>query len=212
MESFQFDLPNIGHAGITADEYRQHLLEMMNAIHRETVTPELLEVVKTLPVLTERDLLSLGCRDASCPICMTPFLALLAEEETAQVMDSPAYSSEDLGVTKLVQTCGHVFCRKDISTWIRGAHDSCPMCRTPLVTLSTTQPEETTPDPPSAPSPADGPTITDPRELLERLFMQGNLFVPMDDPSNSTSHNATNRNWDRREDHTDRSAYSGMYS
>lgn len=28
-------------------------------------------------------------------------------------MDSPAVAMEDLGVTRLVKTCGHVFCRKE---------------------------------------------------------------------------------------------------
>lgn len=28
-------------------------------------------------------------------------------------MDSPAVASEDLGVTRLAKTCGHVFCRKE---------------------------------------------------------------------------------------------------
>lgn len=41
-------------------------------------------------------------------------MAILAEEETASVMDSPAYASEEMGVTKLDQTCGHAFCRKEL--------------------------------------------------------------------------------------------------
>ena len=46
---------------------------------------------------------------------MNTFLASLAEEEMAQAMDSPAQPAEDLGVTRLIDTCGHVFCRKELS-------------------------------------------------------------------------------------------------
>uniref|UniRef100_A0A8H7Y1X7 RING-type domain-containing protein n=1 Tax=Psilocybe cubensis TaxID=181762 RepID=A0A8H7Y1X7_PSICU len=53
--------------------------------------------------------------DSSCPICMTPYLAILAEEETAHAMDSPAHPVEELGVTKLDRPwqCGHIFCRRE---------------------------------------------------------------------------------------------------
>ena len=40
-------------------------------------------------------------------------MAILSEEEMALAMDSPAYAAEELGVTKLDKTCGHVFCRKE---------------------------------------------------------------------------------------------------
>lgn len=53
--------------------------------------------------------------DAVCPICYNTFLAILAEEETAKAMDSPAHPIEELGVTKLARTCGHLFCRKELS-------------------------------------------------------------------------------------------------
>jgi hypothetical protein len=93
------------------------------------------ELVGNLPRLQEADVISLGHQDSVCPICFTPVLALLAEEETALVMDSPAHPQEELGVTRLAQPwqCGHLFCRRDISQWIRGGHDSCPTCRRPLV-------------------------------------------------------------------------------
>ncbi|KDR74463.1 hypothetical protein GALMADRAFT_250427 [Galerina marginata CBS 339.88] len=53
----------------------------------------------------------------------------------ALVMDTPAHPVEELGVTKLDKTwqCGHMFCRRDISKWIGSGHDSCPMCRRPLL-------------------------------------------------------------------------------
>lgn len=33
-------------------------------------------------------------------------------------MDSPAVATEDLGVTRLVKTCRHVFCRKEYASYI----------------------------------------------------------------------------------------------
>ncbi|KAF8975297.1 hypothetical protein BDQ17DRAFT_1224147, partial [Cyathus striatus] len=93
------------------------------------------ELINRLPRLSEEELNQLGQKDSLCSICFTPFLAILAEEEIAVAMDSPAHPVEELGVTKLGQTwqCGHIFCRKDISKWIQDGHDSCPMCRRPLV-------------------------------------------------------------------------------
>ena len=46
---------------------------------------------------------------------MNTFRASLAEEEMAQAMDSPAQPAEGLGVTRLTDTCGHIFCRKEYS-------------------------------------------------------------------------------------------------
>ncbi|KAI0632102.1 hypothetical protein C8Q77DRAFT_1158773 [Trametes polyzona] len=74
------------------------------------------EFASSLPRLTERDLAALGQSDSTCPICLTSLLALLAEEEMALAMDSPAHPVEELGVTRLAQTCGHIFCRKELST------------------------------------------------------------------------------------------------
>jgi hypothetical protein len=91
---------------------------------------EIQSIVEKLPRLTESDLENLGHRDSSCSICMNTFLASLAEEETARAMDSPAQHAEDLGVTRLIDTCGHVFCRKDLLSWIRDGNASCPLCRT----------------------------------------------------------------------------------
>lgn len=51
-----------------------------------------------------------------CPVCFVPFLAVLAEEEMAHAMDSPAHASADLGVTRIAGTCGHLFCRKELSS------------------------------------------------------------------------------------------------
>jgi hypothetical protein len=49
---------------------------------------------------------------------MNTLLAAIAEEETAYAMDSPAQPVEDRGVTRLAETCGHVFCRKELSAAI----------------------------------------------------------------------------------------------
>jgi hypothetical protein len=46
---------------------------------------------------------------------MNTFLASLAEEEIAKVMESPAQPAELCGVTRLVDTCEHLFCRKELS-------------------------------------------------------------------------------------------------
>ncbi|KAI9467038.1 hypothetical protein BJY52DRAFT_1236052 [Lactarius psammicola] len=90
-------------------------------------------IAEKLPRLTESDLESLGHRDSTCSICMNTFLASLAEEEMARAMDSPAQPAEDLGVTRLIDTCGHVFCRKDLLSWIRDGNPSCPLCRTMFI-------------------------------------------------------------------------------
>ena len=42
--------------------------------------------------------------DSVCPICLTSLHAILAEEETAIAMESPAHPIEELGVTRLSQT------------------------------------------------------------------------------------------------------------
>ncbi|KAF7301628.1 MFS sugar [Mycena indigotica] len=96
-----------------------------------------LELISALPRLSEQQIHDAGQTDSFCPICYTPFPALLAEEETALAIDSPAHPADELGVTKLGQSwqCGHFFCRKDISKWIHGGHGSCPMCGT-MKTLS----------------------------------------------------------------------------
>ncbi|KAH9035278.1 hypothetical protein EDB84DRAFT_1485700 [Lactarius hengduanensis] len=94
---------------------------------------EIRTIVDKLPRLTESDLENLGHRDSSCSICMNTFLASLAEEEMARAMDSPAQPAEDLGVTRLIDTCGHVFCRKDLLSWIRDGNPSCPLCRTQFI-------------------------------------------------------------------------------
>ncbi|KAI0254716.1 hypothetical protein BJV78DRAFT_1152022 [Lactifluus subvellereus] len=81
----------------------------------ESALRQIETIAEKLPRLTESDLQALGHRDSSCSICLNTFLASLAEEEIALVMDSPAQPPELLGVTRLVDTCGHIFCRKELS-------------------------------------------------------------------------------------------------
>ncbi|KAI0354942.1 hypothetical protein OH77DRAFT_1425544 [Trametes cingulata] len=90
-------------------------------------------LANSLPKLTEGDLATLGESDSTCPICLNSLLALLSEEEMALAMDTPAHPVEELGVTRLEQTCGHIFCRKDIRNWLNGGHTTCPTCRRPFI-------------------------------------------------------------------------------
>jgi len=92
--------------------------------------PRLEDLIMALPRLTETDV----DLDAVCPICLVTLGAHLAEEDMASVMASPAQDTADLGVTRLQETCHHVFCRKDITVWIRqGQNVGCPTCRAPLL-------------------------------------------------------------------------------
>jgi hypothetical protein len=51
---------------------------------------------------------------------MQSFLAVLAEEEMAEAMESPTHSQNELGVNQMDKPhqCGHIFCRRDIVKWI----------------------------------------------------------------------------------------------
>jgi len=104
------------------------------AAHRPS-RPRIQELVTHLPKITETELKDMGHSESICPICFNTFLAILAEEEMALVMDSPAHPVEELGVTRLHETCGHLFCRRDIVKWIQDGRDSCPTCRRPYITV-----------------------------------------------------------------------------
>ena len=104
---------------------------LYSAPFNEERTNKLLE---TLPSTTEKELEKLGHRgnivlsfhvisaisllniDSVCSVCMQSFLAILAEEESASVMVSPAFFSGELGVTQLNRPwqCGHLFCRREL--------------------------------------------------------------------------------------------------
>lgn len=94
------------------------------------------ELITSLPKISETELKDLGHSESVCPICFNTFLAILAEEEMALVMDSPAHPVEELGVTRLHETCGHIFCRRDITKWIRDGRKSCPTCRRAFITTA----------------------------------------------------------------------------
>ncbi|KZW03759.1 hypothetical protein EXIGLDRAFT_827719 [Exidia glandulosa HHB12029] len=99
------------------------------------IDPQIEQFIESeLPHISEDELRKIAEPDATCAICMTAFTAVIAEEELAQAMDSPAAVVENMGVTRLHKTCGHMFCRKDITTWLRTAHTTCPTCRTPILT------------------------------------------------------------------------------
>ncbi|KAG6821245.1 hypothetical protein H0H93_002355 [Arthromyces matolae] len=110
------------HIGATLGQKRLSVIQMQN-------------LLSGLPRLTEQELCDLEQQDSSCPICLASYPAIISEEETALAMDSPAHPIEELGVTRLSQQwqCGHIFCRRDITKWIKEGRDSCPLCRHHLV-------------------------------------------------------------------------------
>ncbi|KAH9936298.1 uncharacterized protein B0H18DRAFT_973220 [Fomitopsis serialis] len=116
-----------GIPGIILDGVLAHVRN--NAAYRLKVK----EFAEGLPKLTERDLVELDEVASPCPICLTPFSAILAEEETALALDSPAHPVEQLGVTRFKDTCGHIFCRKDTLSWVNQGRTTCPTCRRPFI-------------------------------------------------------------------------------
>ncbi|KAJ7283694.1 hypothetical protein C8J57DRAFT_1710045 [Mycena rebaudengoi] len=149
------------------------------------LTPEQSEkLISSLPRLTEAQVLEKGEHDALCPICFTPFAAILEEEATLSI-DSPA---DNLGVTKLAETCGHLFCRRDISKWIHDGHGSCPMCRRSLTGESTdTATQE--------------PTISADDAQLVALVQTASFEVSVNPSTHPKDY-----------DEEDRSEFTGMYS
>ncbi|KAH9891627.1 hypothetical protein C8Q73DRAFT_700071 [Cubamyces lactineus] len=121
---------------------RSEFLRMADDARRREA--RLFDFADALPRLTESQLAALGQSDSTCPICLTSLSALLAEEETAIAMDSPAHPIEQLGVTRLAETCGHIFCRKDIREWLFQGNTTCPTCRRPFVDFPQEQSDETT--------------------------------------------------------------------
>lgn len=190
------------------------------------------DLLNSLPRLKEEDLIKLGHgnKDATCPVCITPLPAIIAEEEMAQVMESPAHAFEEMGVTRLWigsreeggQGCGHIFCRRCISKWIGGGHDSCPMCRRLLIWSSSDS--STTSEPATAPpNPTEEAAL---RQLQYRMramraAMLGNDNHPLTDgqgyhrgPQNLQDlfGDAMFEGHAVREVEHDRNEYAGMYS
>jgi len=146
-------------------------------------------------------------RDSRCPICQETFLSCIALEEMADVMETPAMSLYDHGVTKLPQ-CGHIFCRKDLSKWIISAKkDTCPTCRTPIA-LSESQSNSSTTPSNSAGHPF--PVVSDGFIEIPGLGRQteADLIAQFTAHLNGESGNLG----DSPYQHDDRSEYAGMYS
>jgi len=137
----------------------EHLLNAFAA--RDGFDERCVELLADLRSLDDADLAALGKQTESCPVCRVPFAAIVAEEEHAQALNTPAHPSESLGVTKLSKPwqCGHIFCRKDITKWIRDGNDSCPLCRKSLLDSSVQAHQSNS-------SPSDR---EDPLEILRRF-------------------------------------------
>jgi len=81
--------------------------------------------LSSLPALNKDSDIAL---EDSCPICLIPFTSIFAEDSSAE--------PEAAGVTKLMG-CGHIFCRRDLTNWIRSHHGSCPTCRHVFLNIHT---------------------------------------------------------------------------
>lgn len=139
---------------VNEEQLRQRLAELTSALDlpvKELSPQEVDDLLEGLPRLTEEQVDKLGHKESVCPICFNALLSILSEEETAIAMDSPAHPIEELGVTRLAADwqCGHIFCRRDISKWIRDGHDSCPACRGKLIKTSENTTEARSPDSPT---------------------------------------------------------------
>ncbi|KAF9534887.1 hypothetical protein CPB83DRAFT_843102 [Crepidotus variabilis] len=170
------------------------------------------DLIEGLPNVTEQQLIASADKDSTCPICFTSYLAIIAEGELASVMDSPANPAEHHGVTKLSKSwqCGHIFCRRDISKWIRDGHDSCPLCRRLLVERAEGEPQPQ-PQDQSGISPGTPPHVFIGEEsglddVLRQLASAGGGFGFFHPPPSSSSGGS------RSHDDDDRREYSGMYS
>jgi len=180
--------------------------------------PRINDLIQELPRLTEADLHSLGEGDGSCPICFVTYKAFLAEEEMASAMDhSAAIVPEELGVTKLVKSCGHIYCRKDIIRWMRTASKSCPTCRAPfLPPLEGAPPSDVATEGGEFGLLATEEEMADlrdrstaPADTLENHLSRMGVF---EDFQQFVLGNHGSTPTQRQEDHDDRSEYYGMYS
>ncbi|CAA7259719.1 unnamed protein product [Cyclocybe aegerita] len=83
-------------------------------------------ILESLPVLG-KDSVDL---EEPCPICLVPFETVFEEDkEGSEQREGEDQHEPGLGgVTKLIG-CGHIFCRRDLTEWIRSHHGSCPTCR-----------------------------------------------------------------------------------
>ncbi|KZP32896.1 hypothetical protein FIBSPDRAFT_943868 [Athelia psychrophila] len=136
------------------------------------------ELSNSLPRLTEQDLVKLGhggrhsdmvhlrAAHAQSPQAMTP-----------HAMDSPAHAFEEMGVTRVwfadrdegKRGCGHVFCRRCLSKWIGGGHDTCPSCRHALLPESTPNAAAASPANATSASPSNAEEEAALRQFQEQM-------------------------------------------
>ncbi|KAF8913855.1 hypothetical protein CPB84DRAFT_1757734 [Gymnopilus junonius] len=75
-------------------------------------------VLSSLPTLHKNDV----DLEEQCPICLMPFASIFAEQDEQAQQILPLSGLTRLG-------CGHVFCRRDLTEWVRSLHGNCPTCR-----------------------------------------------------------------------------------
>ncbi|KAJ7591105.1 hypothetical protein C8J56DRAFT_552958 [Mycena floridula] len=191
------------------DEIQQLVMARLASTQQTTQLSleEMQQITRNLHPLDEAEIISLGHKESVCPICFTSLLALVAQEEMALAMDSPAHPVEELGVTRLAKPwqCGHIFCRRDISRWVAEGHSSCPMCRGTLLPALTSQEASSTTAPAPAPLTVDYLDETELQNFIrdvppgQGLFLENDLFSLLGGRAPES----------RRQD---RSEYNGMYS
>ncbi|KAJ2931582.1 hypothetical protein H1R20_g5435, partial [Candolleomyces eurysporus] len=117
------------------------------------------DIIRGLPTVTKDEVEP----EDVCGICLIAFESLLQEEadELKRIEEGSKREEEEdrelqLGLTKV--ECGHIFCRKDLTEWIKGFHGSCPACRHVFIDIS--PPDDTDDE-----SSDGGEYIPDPGEL-----------------------------------------------
>ncbi|CAE7190044.1 unnamed protein product [Rhizoctonia solani] len=128
--------------------------------------------IRGLPSIPEKDV----ARDDTCAICQETFVAIIATQEMASVMETPGLPEEDMGVVQL-PGCGHRFCRKDIATWVYSSHSTCPACRNEFLPRSMREGEN---------EPA---TIFEAREMIRLLQLSASGMYPDADEARNNPFN-----------------------
>ncbi|KAF6762653.1 hypothetical protein DFP72DRAFT_1060900 [Ephemerocybe angulata] len=125
------DLPN--NPGAPGSVDRDLMFDLMCAVPMysggRTEEQRVQALLADLAQVEEKRLTELGHKDGSCSICLQPFLSVLAEQEMAEAMDSPAYANHELGVCQLDQKYQLTGVHFSLVKWIQEGKDSCPMCR-----------------------------------------------------------------------------------
>ncbi|GAB1519224.1 hypothetical protein RhiXN_00446 [Rhizoctonia solani] len=129
--------------------------------------------IRGLPSIPEKDV----SRDDTCAICQETFLAIIATQEMASVMETPGLPEEDMGVVEL-PGCAHRFCRKDIATWVYSSHSTCPACRHEFLPSSLREEEH-----------EEGASILDAREMIRVLQLRASGLY---DDADEARHNPFN--------------------